>query len=1120
MRVRSWVIRGLILAGVAALAALAWYANSWISPERVREQVVSTLVEQLEGVDVHVGSARMRILGGIAVTDLKLTRRGEPVDRPFLVVPSAVLYHDKEQLNRGRLVIRKVEMDGPTFHIERAPNGKWNVAEVIRSSTADKPVPTYVIKNGTVVVSDRTPNGFPTTTLTGVQCTLLNDPLPTLTVQATAVAAGYGPVDVRGRLNRITNSLSLTAELGALPLGTAVAPAAQRFAPELAPLLAKLTATATVKAEFTYAPDATPPWRHKVDCDVKGARFEYPDLPWPVEEITAAVHSEDGRITVKNATAQIGPAKVHLSLESRADAPPTVPAGAAGDDPLRRLEDKLKSLEISAAGVALDDDLFRRLPEALRGGRKMFSPTGHVDLGYKFTREGAGWRRELEVRPRDAGMVYEKFRYPVSELGGLVKRTFTHTGSESTTLDLVGTAAGQRVTLNGVIEGPGPDPAVRLRIAGSNVPLDERLCAALPPKYATLVRAFRAAGRGDFVAEITQHAGVNLSENEFRITIKDGNLNYTAFPYPLEKVKGLLVIRTTSTDPTRPGAAARTDRDEILFDGFTAVHAAAPLRMSGTRRPTADGRTSKLVLHIGGTGVPLDADLRGALAVAKADQLWTALAPKGAVTFESDVEVLDPTPPPPGTRVAAGAPPDPPEPDLSTDIKLTVNSFSGPTVTPAFFPYELTELAGWLEYKNNRLDVAYVTARHGETKVKLNAADIRFYPDGTVYANLGGVEMAPLIPDEALKRALPGKLGAAAEDVQLKGHTELLVKQLVVLTAPDRPPVEPAGGAAAATPPAARPDPVVFWDAELKLFGAAFDVGVAWEEAYGSIACRGRYEGTHAGALSGNVWLERAVVARMPIASARCQVRAAEQQPDPARPGQFFPTALQFSDLAGYLFRGKLVGEAHVVLGDPTRYKVWLAVADAQLEEVARHYKLGSDADLKGIAQAQIVIGNQPDPKTGRLVVEGNGTIDVPTGRMYNLPILLELVKLLKLQTPDKTAFEQAHVLFRIQGNLVKVDQLDLIGKAVCLGGSGELDLNGDYVKFEFYGLLSQVLKQMINTPVGDLTAILSKNLLTIKLARENGELKYKTVVVPSLTEPARAAIERLKHAGTKLFGK
>ena len=72
-----------------------------------------------------------------------------------------------------------------------------------------------------------------------------------------------------------------------------------------------------------------------------------------------------------------------------------------------------------------------------------------------------------------------------------------------------------------------------------NVPIDEQLYAALPPKYAALVRGFRASGRGNFVAEIRQRAGVNLSENEFRIDIKDGQLNYTAFPYPLEKVKGL-----------------------------------------------------------------------------------------------------------------------------------------------------------------------------------------------------------------------------------------------------------------------------------------------------------------------------------------------------------------------------------------------------------------------------------------------------------------------------------------------------------------------------------------------------------------------------------------------------
>ncbi len=192
----------------------------------------------------------------------------------------------------------------------------------------------------------------------------------------------------------------------------------------------------------------------------------------------------------------------------------------------------------------------------------------------------------------------------------------------------------------------------------------------------------------------------------------------------------------------------------------------------------------------------------------------------------------------------------------------------------------------------------------------------------------------------------------------------------------------------------------------------------------------------------------------------------------------------------------------------------------AQLDEVARHYKLGSDADLKGIAQAQLLIYNRPDPKTGRLVVEGTGKIDVPTGRMYNLPIMLDLVKLFKGSAPDKTAFEQAHAVFRIQGDRLKVDQLDLIGKAICVGGSGELDLAGDYVKFEFYTVWSQVLKQMINTPVGDLTAFLSKNLFTIKMVRENGELKYKPEPVPLVTEPAKAVVERLKRAGAKVIGK
>jgi hypothetical protein len=1130
MRVRSWLIRGLILAGVAALAALAWVANSWISPDRVREKVIATLSEQFDGVEVHVGSARMRILGGIAVTDLRLTRTGDPPDRPFIVIPSAILYHDKEQLNHGRLVIRKVEMDGPTFRVERAADGSWNVADVIKPGTADKPVPTFVIKNGTAEVIDRTPGALAPVTLTDIQCTLLNDPLPTLTAQASAMAKGYGPVSVRGRLNRINKNLSLSVELSEVSVAEAGVPAARRFAPELAPHLAKLTATASVKADFNYTPDALPQWRHDVRFEVKDARYVHPDLPWPIEKITAAVRSVDGRVEVEKATAQIGQAKVQVALKTRPDFTPPQGGGLAGaaDDPLRMFEDAVEKLEITAAGIELDNALFERLPERFKRGRQMFSPTGQVDLGYKFVREGGGWRRELEVRPKQAGLVYEKFRYPVSDVRGLVKRTVTHAGGETTTIDLIGTAAGQLITVKGRIDGDGPDPALSLRVVGDNVPLDEQLYAALPPEYAALVRQFRASGRGNFVAEITRQAGSGTSENEFRIDVKDGRLNYAAFPYQLDHLKGRLVIRTTSTDPPRPGAAPRPappDRDEIVFDGFTATHAGAPLWMHGAKRPVPDSRDRKLVLHVGGNNLPLDAELKSALATAKADTLWTTLSPKGKVTFAADVEVIDRALSP--DRPAADPPLDP-----ARDIRLTF-SFSGPTVTPKFFPYELSDLSGWLEYKDNRLTVAHIAARHGASRVKLGAGEVRFYPDGAVWANLGGIEMKPFIPDAALKKALPGKLGSGLDELQLKGAAELVVKHLVVLGPPDPAPgpraaprampgVIPVSGSGPVVPAAAPavPDPIVYWDAELKLFGASLDTGVAWEEVFGSVACRGKYEGTHLGPMRGNIWLDKAVISRMPVAAARCVVTAQPQAPDPARPGQYLPTTLQFLQVTGDLFNGALGGQAHVVLSDQTRYEVWLTVTDAQLEEVARQYNLGSDADLKGVAQARLLIYNVADPKTGRLTVEGKGAIDVPTGRMYNLPILLELVKVLKLQTPDKTAFEQAHAVFRIQGDRLKVDQLDLLGKAVCVGGSGELDLNGDYVKFEFYTVWSQVLKQMRDTPVGDLTAFLSKNLFTIKMVRENGELKYKPEPVPLVTESAKSAVDRLRKATGKMTGK
>src|SRR5262249_1134744 len=270
-------------------------------------------------------------------------------------------------------------------------------------------------------------------------------------------------------------------------------------------------------------------------------------------------------------------------------------------------------------------------------------------------------------------LVYEKFRYPVADVRGWVKRTVTHAGQDVTVFDLRGTAGGQ-VTLTGQVFGDGPDRGINLRITGTNVPLDEKLISALPGNDPAPVRQFRPTGRGDFVAEINQQPGVNLCENEFRVEVRDGTVNYTQFPYPLEKVKGRVVVRVQASDPTRPlrpGEEFRPllDRDELILDGFTAVHAGSIVWLHGSKKPKPGARARLLVLHVGGHNCATDADLRKALAGLKLDSIWTTFEPKGNLTFAADVEVIDRAPPP-------NRPDDDPPFDPAGDLKLTFN-FSG-----------------------------------------------------------------------------------------------------------------------------------------------------------------------------------------------------------------------------------------------------------------------------------------------------------------------------------------------------------------------------------------------------------------------------------------------------------
>src|SRR5262249_21324292 len=155
-------------------------------------------------------------------------------------------------------------------------------------------------------------------------------------------------------------------------------------------------------------------------------------------------------------------------------------------------------------------------------------------------------------------------------------------------------------------------------------------------------------------------------------------------------------------------------------------------------------------------------------------------------------------------------------------------------------------------------------------------------------------------------------------------------------------------------------------------------------------------------------------------------------------------------------------------------------------------------AQLSGLASGRLYLAGQGTDLAG---LQGRGSVDVPSGKMYNLPPLLSLLKFLNLRAPDRTAFEEAHARFTIRGQRVAISRLDLAGAAVSLGGQGDLSLDGSDVTLDFYAVLGR-LPQLLPQPFKEVPRAISEQLLKIQMRGRLGDLKFSREPVPLLVEP------------------
>jgi hypothetical protein len=143
--------------------------------------------------------------------------------------------------------------------------------------------------------------------------------------------------------------------------------------------------------------------------------------------------------------------------------------------------------------------------------------------------------------------------------------------------------------------------------------------------------------------------------------------------------------------------------------------------------------------------------------------------------------------------------------------------------------------------------------------------------------------------------------------------------------------------------------------------------------------------------------------------------------------------------ITGKLFGGSFWGDGWVILGDAPRYGVQASLAAADLMRCAQESLVGRQ-NISGRVFAEIDMRG-----TGRSVhtLGGHGAIRMRDGDVYELPLMVALLKILSIRPPDTKAFSQADMEFRISGNHIYFDRANFAGDAISLQGNGEMNFDG-----------------------------------------------------------------------------
>ncbi|MFL5329125.1 MAG: AsmA-like C-terminal region-containing protein [Gemmataceae bacterium] len=1038
------------LAALLVLAAVSAGVgfHYWTDPVTVRRLVLERLRLQFPGAEVALDSARVWPGWGIAVTNLTLCRRDDPSFTPVLQVPTGRIEADAAQLARGRLRVRRVKLERARITAVCDRDGKWNLDGLLAPPLPNLPLPTVVLEHGTLVLRVATPHGGESIwEMDGARAALLEDRPGLAHFECRGESSRLGPLNLEGAWRRHRGEIDLAIDLCSVPMNLDLVHELARFAPLPVESVRHCSGVAHVHLDAHRRPEEKPVWQPEWRLGLTNGKLGLRELPLDLDAMEIDARIADGKLVVKEAHAKAGNAPVHATLAAKL--------------PIENPADAIESATLSVEHLLVTPELFARLPERAQRFHQRFAPVGRMSADYRFTRrKQSGWDAHFELKPENIAGRYHKFPYPLRQVRGIIASELAsdHAGRHHVDVSCEMNGGG-RATMRGTVTGDEPHPEIDLCFAGpdgtgtADVDVDEDVITALPPKFQTLARSFHVRGKCAFRGRIHRPAGQPAGHDQYVLRCHDVDVCYEAFPIQLERTSGQLDIHLGPGMPDDPNTS-----DHWVLHNVTASHGGGRLAIEAHDEISSAGK--RLVIDVGGQQVPLREPIASALAKYRMGPVWELLSPTGNVDFTSRLTLTD--------RL-----------DGAPDAEITLGT-SGANLRPAFFPFALTDMTAHLHSAGGRVLLGECTARHGETTLRFSGGEVRTQQG--LWIDLRNIVASALSADQEFVRALPATLQRACASLEPRGTFGVDVKRLVYYD----PPAIPG-------PPG---PPVLYWDGSLALNDVDCDTGVTWTGVAGTIACRGSVRGNRLEWLNGHTAIPTAAVLQQPLRQLHAQLLVEPETPD----------VLQIRGVTGKAYGGDLTGEARIIFGSGLDYAMDVKLLGAQLQDFGQQNKLG-EGRLNGKTTAQLYLAGRG---MGLDELTGRGEIDVPSGKIYDLPLLLELLKATTLRAPDGVAFDEAHAVFKIQGRRMVVERVDLLGTAVSLGGHGAMDLNGEHVDLDFYAVWARIAQVL---PVGlrEVPPWMSQQLLKIKMHGSLAKPTFAAEPVPFVVDPVRHLLERVQ---------